>query len=155
MAQERTHRHEREVLGVRWRHFNPEGCTLCGSRLHTEANCRKIDDSTPTGEPVLHPPTVPVRVLPPGFSYLALREAPKRPTKLAHGQVWTSAAGLVYYVDRLRGGFVTLMRFGLGEKTRICLRTRLRASKLLRDKSWRFVRQASSVPRLTGLGGKP
>jgi len=150
MAQKRKLRHEREVLGTRWRHFNPEGCTLCGSQLHTPPECDRIDDSLPSGEPVVHPARVPVRVLPPGFSYLAMREdAAKRPTELALGQVWTSAAGLVYYVDRLSRGCVTLLRFGMGENARICMRTRLRVEKLLRDKSWRFVRQAKQVPRLT------
>lgn len=152
MARPRKLTHEREPLGVRWRHFNPEGCTLCGSHLHTASECRKIDDSLPAAQ-VLHPPVpVPVRVLPPGFSYLALREAPKRPTTLAIGQVWTSASGLVYYVDRLRGGFVTLMRYGLGDKQRIVLRTRLRSEKMLRDKSWRFVRQGKPQPLLSLKG---
>ena len=138
--------HEREVLGSRWREFH-EVCTLCGSQTHTPATCHKVDDSIPSGEPVEHPP-VPVRVLPPGFSYLSRRDGPHRPKVVARGQVWASVSGFAYYVDLVRSGHVTLVRYGSGSRERAVLRTRLRVTKLLGDKSWRFVRDGGTTPHV-------
>jgi hypothetical protein len=99
--------------GVRPRRLQRQPCDTCGSSEHTTARCVGRDDlvlgTTSPGTNGPYKGTLPVRVLPPGFSYLDRFDGEAKP-KPEPGQVWYSPLGKAYVLIRVRARVVTMKR---------------------------------------------
>lgn len=112
-------------------------CETCGSREHSTALCMRRDDivlgvETPSanGE---YKGKLPVRVLPPGFSYLS-RYAGEPLPKVAKGQLWkkkNGTSGFTWIVIKVERGFVSLWRRYKSNPFNTRGRTRVRHAHLI------------------------
>lgn len=113
----RSMTHPRQGLGERWREFENEPCSICGSHGHSTTHCRDFDQ-----ESALHhvPREVPVRVLPAGWSIRTHGEPPERPAAVERRQRWQFIeSGRVYIVAVVRSGVATLRIACTGSYVRV------------------------------------
>lgn len=104
----RSMTHPRQGLGERWREFEHEPCSLCGSYGHSTTHCKDFDQEPATPAPYV-PCAVPVRVLPSGWSLRTHGEPPERPAAVERRQRWQFIeSGRVYIVSVIRSGVATL-----------------------------------------------
>jgi hypothetical protein len=89
-------------------------CENCGSPLHKTARCRNRDDAVmgtaSPGRNGEYTGPLPVRHLPPGFSFTENPFAVVGSAKPAPGQVWRSPNGMLFAIHAIESGVVIIRR---------------------------------------------
>jgi len=96
-------------------------CENCGSPLHKTARCTNRDDAlmgvSLPGRNGEYQGPLPVRHLPPGFSFTDNPFAVVSSAQPAAGQVWRSPNGMLFAIHAVDESMVTIRRVKLGGAT--------------------------------------